>query len=114
LAFRPNPCLAHQFKLANNPTHEEQLMDREVAKLGKPYRFQWLVLGNIIADFALLDDKIIIEVDGTSHTTAAAKKKDAKRTERLEAAGWRVVRCWNHEVREDAAGTLAKMLASLI
>lgn len=49
-----------------------------------------------VLDFVCLERKLVIEVDGSQHaeTTAA----DAARSSRLERAGFRVLRFWNHDV----------------
>lgn len=44
-------------------------------------------------DFALPDQRVVIEVDDASHNRAAKKKADAERTRKLNGAGWTVVRC---------------------
>ncbi len=44
------------------------------------------------ADFANLEDKIVIELDGICHSPMAQKKKDLKKTKVLTALGWLVIR----------------------
>jgi adenine-specific DNA-methyltransferase len=57
-------------------------------------------LGPFIADFACFERRLILELDGGQHTRR--REYDAKRTEWLNEHGFRVVRFWNHELREDA------------
>lgn len=52
----------------------------------------------------------MIEVDDDSHRRAAKKKADAERTAKLEAAGWRVLRCWNEEAIADPHATVARLM----
>jgi very-short-patch-repair endonuclease len=51
-----------------------------------------------ILDFVCLEASLVVEVDGGQH--AEQTGKDAQRTARLEQAGFRVLRFWNHEVLE--------------
>ena len=53
-------------------------------------------LGPYIADFCCIDRQIVIELDGSQHLGTA--NYDARRTEFLNAHGFRVIRFWNHEV----------------
>ena len=55
-------------------------------------------VGPYIADFACVRAKLIIEVDGDSHTEAQHVAHDAKRTSFLERQGWSVHRIWNFEI----------------
>lgn len=93
-------------------TKPEQLFERELAKRGRRYRWQ-MPIWRYVVDFALPDDKLIIEVDGESHLRPAQIEKDRERTAYFESKGWRVVRIWNEEVLADAAGAVAKCLAPL-
>jgi hypothetical protein len=65
-----------------------------------------------IADFVLLDDKIIIEVDGKSHLTPKQRAKDVYHTMKLMAMGWRVVRCTNEEAINHPHVTVAELLGN--
>jgi very-short-patch-repair endonuclease len=58
-------------------------------------------IGRFIADFACISARLIIEIDGDQHALEIQKARDAKRTQALEGAGWRVVRFWSSELFED-------------
>lgn len=53
-------------------------------------------IANRIVDFVCRDAKLVVEVDGRRH--AESMIKDAERTRELEAAGFVVLRFWNHDV----------------
>jgi very-short-patch-repair endonuclease len=44
---------------------------------------------------------LVIEPDGDTHADAQQARKDEQRTRFLEAKGFRVVRFYNSEIRED-------------
>ncbi len=51
---------------------------------------------NYILDFVCLEEKIVVEVDGSQHFELA--DEDAFRTNLLQKAGFRVIRFWNNQV----------------
>jgi 5-methyltetrahydrofolate--homocysteine methyltransferase len=53
-----------------------------------------------VADFACLDPKLVVEVDGDSHIG----HDESRRTGYLESMGFRVVRVTNEEVQNDLDG----------
>lgn len=55
-------------------------------------------VGPYIADFACVRAKLIIEVDGESHTLPEQIAHDQKRTAFLQQHGWAVHRIWNNDV----------------
>jgi very-short-patch-repair endonuclease len=59
-----------------------------------------------IVDFVSLGGKLIIEVDGVTHSTAAALKSDEQRTLVLEALGFLVVRVSNTDVYDNIDGVM--------
>lgn len=58
-------------------------------------------IGNYVVDFACVKERLIVEVDGYGHVTEFERAQDAKRTEYLQAQGWRVIRFNNLDVYED-------------
>lgn len=60
-------------------------------------------LGNFIVDFACLQSRLIIEVDGGQHNGSSS---DQKRDAWLEAQGFRVLRFWNNDVQGNLEGVL--------
>ena len=98
-------------QLYTGQTKSESALEPAIAALGRPYRFQHPFFGNhYFVDFALIEDKIIIEVDGKSHSSATAKQADAERTKTLEKQGWTVVRCKNEDAQRDPTGTVARCM----
>ena len=56
-------------------------------------------IGKYIVDFACMEKKLIVEVDGGQHNEQVSY--DNERTAWLESRGYRVLRFWNNEVLED-------------
>lgn len=98
-------------KLYSKPTEAEQALEPAIASLGTPYRFQHPLWGlSLFPDFALLNPRVIIEVDDSSHSTTAKKKADKERTEKLTRYNWRVVRCTNNQAMTDPYGTVDSLM----
>jgi len=64
---------------------------------------------HFIADFASHRAKLVVEVDGGQHNEEA----DADRTLIIEAEGYRVIRFWNNDLRQNASGVLDTVYAAL-
>ena len=71
------------------------------------------VLGMYVADFVCLKAKLVIEIDGDTHDEEA-HLKDAKRTEEIEQAGYRVIRFWNNYVLNDRDGGVTEMILEAV
>ena len=65
------------------------------------------VIGQFIADFASNDPRLVIELDGDTHSGQA--DYDAERTRYLEAEGYRVVRFANADVMQNMDGVLQRL-----
>ncbi len=65
--------------------------------MGIGFRRQMPIAGYIV-DFACPERKLIIEVDGASHSFDQNIGRDAARDEKLASLGWPVVRFTNDEV----------------
>jgi very-short-patch-repair endonuclease len=70
-------------------------------------------IGPYFADFAHHGLRLIIELDGAQHGLDEGLQRDTARTAYLEAAGYRVIRFWNHEIRENLDGVVATILSAL-
>src|SRR2546428_4471480 len=92
---------------ANGNSAEKRIwsMLRSGRLAGLKFRRQY-VIGKYMADFVCLSARLVIEIDGDTHDEDA-RIKDAKRTEDLEAAGYRVIRFWNNYVLSDRDGGVA-------
>ena len=66
-----------------------------------------------IVDFVSLDGKVIVEVDGGTHSTDEERSRDDRRTEALERLGFHVVRVTNTDVYKNLDGVLETVLHEL-
>jgi very-short-patch-repair endonuclease len=62
---------------------------------GYKFRRQYPI-ANYIVDFVCIPARLVIELDGGQHVDAAVS--DARRTQIIEAQGYRVLRFWNDDV----------------
>lgn len=95
-------------------TPAERSLEPAVAALGTRYRVQhplWDL--HLFPDFVLLDHRVVIEVDDTSHYERKKARADQARTLKLNAAGWKVWRCTNLDALDNPYGTVARMVKEL-
>ena len=76
------------------------------------FRRQWPV-DRYIVDFVCLDAKLIIEVDGATHSTQDELRRDQQRSAVLESCGFRILHVPNAEVYENLTGVIETILAEL-
>lgn len=70
-------------------------------------------VGPFIADFACTKAKLIIEVDGATHSSSTELAYDTRRTNFLNAQGWQVLRVWNSDIYGNLDGVLENILGHL-
>lgn len=98
--------------LRQNQTDAEKKFWNEV----KAKRFQGLKfkrqhpIGTYYADFACIEEKIVVEIDGGQHNE---NTKDELRTQYLEEKGFQVIRFWNNEVLDNMEGVLTTLSLTL-
>ena len=68
-------------------------------------------IGKYIADFACIEQKLVIELDGGQHQEQIAY--DEQRTAYIQAQGWAVLRFWNNDVLNNLDGVLAAIMEKL-
>ena len=64
-----------------------------------------------VVDFAWLEQKLIVELDGGQHAEQVVH--DARRTDFLGARGFRVIRFWNDEVLRQMDAVVEEILRQL-
>jgi very-short-patch-repair endonuclease len=99
--------------LRGNMTDVERILWRAIRGQqlhGHRFRRQHPI-GPYIADFACLDKKCVIELDGGQHQNQIAYDED--RTLFLQKQGWQVIRFWNNDVLNNLEGVLSTVAAAL-
>lgn len=66
-----------------------------------------------VVDFVTLEGRLVVEVDGATHSLPTELRYDAERTRILEALGYRVVRIGNGDIYENIEGVMTYLLAEL-
>ncbi len=68
-------------------------------------------IGNYIVDFCCREQRLVVEVDGAQHLEQV--EVDARRSEFIQARGFRVLRFWNTDVLVNTEGVLEQILSAL-
>ena len=88
----------------------EQLRNRQL----EGYKFlRQAPIGPYIADFVCREKKLVIELDGWTHSTPEELQRDAARTVYMESEGYRVIRFDNAEALEGMDQLLTLVLEAL-
>jgi very-short-patch-repair endonuclease len=70
-------------------------------------------INRYVVDFVALDGKLIVEVDGVTHTEPSERARDKARSDVLEARGFHIVRVSNTDVYDNLEGVL-EMIESTV
>ena len=70
-------------------------------------------VGDYFGDFVCRERKLIVEIDGATHSTDEEMASDARRTDELEKLGYQVFRVSNTDVRDNIDGALGAILHEL-
>jgi very-short-patch-repair endonuclease len=104
----PDDLAALARRLRTGATSAERVLWRELrnGRIGG-FRFRrQVVLRGFIADFVCYEARLVIEVDGATHSTAEEIERDAARDEKLKASGNAILRFTNDEVFHNIEGVL--------
>ena len=97
--------------LRKNPTDaERKLWQRLRALPGAAHFRRQATIGSYFADFACHTNRLVIEIDGGQHADSAS---DGRRTDYLNALGYRVLRFWNNDVLGNIDGVLETIIDAL-
>jgi very-short-patch-repair endonuclease len=90
----------------------EVLLWQQLRKLpdGLKFRRQF-PLGPITVDFACLEQRLVVEIDGQGHSYGDQPRRDAARDESLKREGFRVMRIAARDVLRDMDAVLQFILA---
>lgn len=77
---------------------------------GAKFRRQFPI-GPYIADFACIEARLVVELDGGQHADSVT---DDTRTASIEATGYTVIRFWNNDVIENIEGVLESIRLELL
>ena len=99
--------------LRKNQTDAEALLwfklrNRQLA--GRKFRRQVPIQGFVV-DFACLDSRVVIELDGSQHGERVPY--DERRTRELEVCGFIVLRFWNIDVLHNLDAVLDMIVATV-
>jgi very-short-patch-repair endonuclease len=101
--------------LRQNMTKAEVILwvnTRKRAMNGARFRRQHPI-GPYIADFTCPAVRLIVEVDGATHSTPEELAHDQRRTKYLEQQGWTVIRVTNTDIYENMDGVWRTIAAQL-
>ncbi len=113
---KPKDITTKARSLRKNQTDAESLLwlhlkGRRLA--GKKFRRQHPI-GPFVADFVCAEAKLVVEIDGGQHAAQNERQKDARRSEYMEALGYRVLRFWNNEVLNETDAVLEVIRRHLV
>jgi len=99
-------------ELRSDATRPEQKLWYQLRLLeGKDLHFRRQApIGPYIADFVSHKEKLVIEVDGATHSTEVEIAHDNRRTEFLNSQGYQVFRCTNDDVMRGLDGLIVEIL----
>ncbi len=107
----PPQSKEHRKELRKNLTPAEAFLWKQLKGQqfnGLKFRRQHGI-DNYIVDFYCAEENLIIELDGEVHMNATTEEKDHKRTERLTAMGFKVIRFENKMVFENLPSVLMEI-----
>ncbi len=102
-------------ELRTNATSAEDKLWRELRsrRLGGFKFVRQVPVGPYFADFVCRTHRVIVEIDGGTHSEPHEIAADRRRTKDLERLGYRVYLAWNGDVYDNIDGVLEKLLALL-
>ena len=111
----PAKLLTRAKVLRGNQTEaEKRLWGFLRAKRLQGWKFNRQVpVGNYIVDFICDEARLVIEVDGVTHSEGHQIKYDETRTKHLQSLGYRVFRCYNTDIYQNLDGVLEGILLAL-
>jgi very-short-patch-repair endonuclease len=100
---------ARELRKATTPAEQKlwQVLRRKTIN-GLRFRRQY-PLGPYFADFVCLPARLVVEIDGDTHTSEEDRANDERRTRWLTGQDFRVVRFWNIDVFQNLDGVVEQI-----
>jgi len=99
---------------SHGTTAEDRLWEQLRGRQLGGYKFvRQYAIGNYFADFVCRDLRLVVEVDGGTHSTPTELTEDANREAAICQAGYAIFRVGNAEVAGNLDGVLTSLLAEL-
>jgi very-short-patch-repair endonuclease len=70
-------------------------------------------IAHFVVDFACLEARLIVEIDGGAHAQDANAARDRRRDVALSRLGYRVLRFWNSELQTNMDGVVETIFAAI-
>jgi very-short-patch-repair endonuclease len=95
-------------RLRREVTEPERKLWRNLKQLpiGTSHFRRQAPIGPYFADFACHQIRLVIEIDGESHTAIGAAGRDESRSVYFQSKGYRVLRFWNYDVMQNIEGVM--------
>ncbi len=108
------PNLRARFLRNNMTRHEVKLWSqlKHFNARGYHFRRQAPIAGYIV-DFVEKTQRLVIEVDGSQHSTDEGLAYDQHRDARLASLGYRVMRVWNSDIDSNLSGVIDSITLAL-
>ena len=91
----------------------EILLKEQFDKINLKYEQQF-VIGYFVADFAFPEQMLVVECDGDYwHNLPKQQAQDKRKNDRYERNGWRVLRFWENEIKQNPENCLKTVLSAL-
>ncbi len=113
--MREAQTIARARRLRRDMTRAESLLWRALRghRLAGLHVRRQAPFGPYIADFLCVRARLVIEVDGATHSNPDELERDAKRDAWFAANGYRVLRLQNAEIDRNFDGVIETVLANL-
>jgi very-short-patch-repair endonuclease len=101
--------------LRNQQTAAEEILWRELRnrQLGRWKFRRQHPIARYIVDFVSLDGKLVVEVDGGTHSADKEQTRDAQRAREIERFGFHVLRVTNTDIYKNLNGVIDTILHEL-
>lgn len=109
---QPEKLVRYSRDLRANMTEAEKSLWHKLRRrqLGNHHIRRQHPIGPYIVDFACIEARLVIELDGGQHCES---DYDTERDGFLTNKGWRVLRFWNTQINENIEGVLSTILEAL-